>query len=202
MFILQLASSLIVSLILPAADLADCPKPSHIPENAFIVNEKERYMSGERVTFKCKPGYNQEGLATTMCFLGEWNIMPFRCLKGGCGYLDTPVNGYKAGLSYRVGNRVFFMCKYGFKLIGSPVRKCGKDNKWTGTQPRCEIVDCGPLRAPMNGHVIGNETTFHKIVRFSCNPGYKMHGYPDAICQANGEWSNTVTCLLPLPVKE
>ncbi|XP_048586831.1 sushi, von Willebrand factor type A, EGF and pentraxin domain-containing protein 1-like isoform X3 [Nematostella vectensis] len=179
---------------LPINCLADCPKPSHIPENAFIVNEKERYMSGERVTFKCKPGYNQEGLATTLCFLGDWNIMPFKCEKGGCGDPGLPENGAKVGLSYGVGARVFFTCKLGFNLKGSPSRRCGEDNKWTGTQPRCEIVDCGRVEAPTNGSVIGNETTFQKIMRFACDPGFEMDGNPVAICQSDGKWSSTVTC--------
>ncbi|EDO36503.1 predicted protein, partial [Nematostella vectensis] len=219
--------------------MADCPKPSHIPENAFIVNEKERYMSGERVTFKCKPGYNQEGLATTLCFLGDWNIMPFKCEKGGCGDPGLPENGAKVGLSYGVGARVFFTCKLGFNLKGSPSRRCGEDNKWTGTQPRCESktvsfaeralaeeafrlfyyklplstlqkshvdINSGSnsgslaletlalIEAPTNGSVIGNETTFQKIMRFACDPGFEMDGNPVAICQSDGKWSSTVTC--------
>ena len=56
----------------------DCSVPT-IPMNAYILNPSDKYRSGYKVTFKCNEGYNQEGMATQMCFLGKWTVLPFKC---------------------------------------------------------------------------------------------------------------------------
>lgn len=56
----------------------DCPEPA-IPRNADISNPSKKYRSGYKVTFKCNKGFNQEGMATQMCFLGRWTVLPFKC---------------------------------------------------------------------------------------------------------------------------
>ena len=50
-----------------------------VPRNAIISNPSESYRSGDKVTFKCKEGFNQEGIATQMCFQGQWTVLPFKC---------------------------------------------------------------------------------------------------------------------------
>ena len=50
-----------------------------VPRNAIISNPSESYRSGDKVTFECKEGFNQEGIATQMCFQGSWTVLPFKC---------------------------------------------------------------------------------------------------------------------------
>ncbi|XP_058944842.2 protein lev-9 [Pocillopora verrucosa] len=66
----------------PECKVQDC-KPPTIPINARISNPSNKYHSGYKVTFKCNEGYNQEGMATQMCFLGSWTVLPFKC-TGAC----------------------------------------------------------------------------------------------------------------------
>ncbi|XP_031558404.1 CUB and sushi domain-containing protein 1-like [Actinia tenebrosa] len=138
--------------------LPDCGQP-RVPQHAYIENKKSKYASGDRVTFKCDAGYNQEGISTTLCFMGRWNVMPFRCDKGGCGDPGTPENGNKLGISYAPGWEVFFSCNIGYVRVGSGKRRCLHNNTWSGTQPTCKLIDCGPPQVLKNGTIIGGETT-------------------------------------------
>jgi hypothetical protein len=56
----------------------DCGQPP-VPKHAYIENRKVKYASGDRATFKCKKGFNTTGIATTLCYMGRWNVMPFTC---------------------------------------------------------------------------------------------------------------------------
>jgi len=58
-----------------------------------------------------------------------------------CRQLADPVDGYKLGDGYNVvGSIVRFACNPGCMLYGSSARVCGKDGKWSGTQPYCYNV--------------------------------------------------------------
>lgn len=53
--------------------------------------------------------------------------------------------------------------------------------------------DCGPLSLPLNGSMIGNETTFPNEVSFSCHEGFVLHGSTVRRCEAEGSWSGNQT---------
>ena len=57
-----------------------------------------------------------------------------------CRELPQPVDGYKLSDSGRpvVGSIVRFACNPGCMLYGSATRVCGKDGRWSGTQPYCK----------------------------------------------------------------
>ena len=57
-------------------------------------------------------------------------------------------------------------------------------------------VDCGPLSNLTNGQVSHTAgTTFGQTATYSCNTGYNLVGDSIRMCQANGEWSGSVsTC--------
>ena len=85
--------------------MQDC-KPPTIPINARISNPSNKYHSGYKVTFKCNEGYNQEGMATQMCFLGSWTVLPFKCTGGS--FLYSLVGFRPQGLSLQTTNRSMF----------------------------------------------------------------------------------------------
>ncbi|KAL9989269.1 hypothetical protein ACROYT_G003802 [Oculina patagonica] len=174
--------------------LRDCPEPT-IPRNAYISNPSKKYPSGYKVTFKCNEGYNQEGMATQMCFLGKWTVLPFKCTEGGCGDPGTPENGRKLGVTYSVNSVVYFNCDLGYELVGSPDRKCQLNGTWTGIQPVCKVVNCGFPPRPKNGSFIGNGTTFQNSLRFQCDDGFELEGSETRMCTSDKNWSGKeVTC--------
>ncbi|XP_048587546.1 sushi, von Willebrand factor type A, EGF and pentraxin domain-containing protein 1 isoform X2 [Nematostella vectensis] len=171
-----------------------CSAPPYIPQNAYIENKKDIYKSGERVTFKCKQGFKQHGLAVIPCYLGKWIVSPFQCKRSGCFDPGVPTHGRKMGVQYDVGSRVYFTCKHGFVLTGSSVRTCGPDFNWTGIQPTCKGRECGPMPPLAHGQISGNGTSYRTVLRFRCNPGYELAGSDVSICQASGSWSVIPTC--------
>ena len=56
-----------------------------------------------------------------------------------CGDLPAPKNG---GVTFYPGTTLAstatFRCKKGFRLVGSEVRTCGVNGKWSGVQPVCK----------------------------------------------------------------
>ncbi|XP_020615812.1 CUB and sushi domain-containing protein 3-like isoform X2 [Orbicella faveolata] len=186
--------------------LQDCPEPA-IPRNANISNPSKKYRSGYKVTFKCNKGFNQEGMATQMCFLGRWTVLPFKCTEGGCGDPGTPENGRKLGVTYSGNSVVFFNCDLGYDLVGSPDRKCLLNGTWTGTQPVCKVVNCGFPPRPKNGSFMGNETTFQSSLQFKCDDGFYLEGSETRMCTSDKNWSGKeVSCIpvdcrrLPIPL--
>ena len=53
--------------------------------------------------------------------------------------------------------------------------------------------DCGKLRIPQNGSLLGNKTTFPNFVTFSCDEGFILKGSKVRHCQANKAWTGEVT---------
>ena len=51
---------------------------------------------------------------------------------------------------------------------------------------------CGHPGKPRNGHRVGSNFKIGGKVEFECNPGYKLIGSKDRICQPNGLWSGSV----------
>ena len=52
-------------------------------------------------------------------------------------------------------------------------------------------VDCGPLPVPRNGSLFGEATVFPNSLRFSCHPGFILHGSSIRTCRPTGNWSGT-----------
>ncbi|XP_067016808.1 sushi, von Willebrand factor type A, EGF and pentraxin domain-containing protein 1-like isoform X2 [Acropora muricata] len=179
---------------LPARCMQDCVKPE-VPRNAIISNPSESYRSGDKVTFECKEGFNQEGIATQMCFQGQWTVLPFKCSEGGCGDPGTPKNGRSVGNIYSLNRKVYFRCDLGYELFGSEERKCQQNGTWTGQQPVCRVVDCGKPQQPKNGRYIGNLTIFQSSISYECDDGYVLQGSETRMCTSDKNWSGRdVTC--------
>ncbi|XP_074621985.1 protein lev-9-like isoform X3 [Acropora palmata] len=177
---------------LPARCMQDCVKPE-VPRNAIISNPSESYRSGDKVTFECKEGFNQEGIATQMCFQGQWTVLPFKCSEGGCGDPGNPENGRRVGNIYSLNRKVYFRCDLGYELFGSEERKCQQNGTWTGQQPVCRGVDCGRLLPPTNGSLVGEETTFPNHVEIRCDEGFILRGSQRRRCQADRTWSGILS---------
>lgn len=53
--------------------------------------------------------------------------------------------------------------------------------------------DCGSLAVPLNGSVIGLDTTFPNEIAFRCDDGFNMAGSRIRKCLSTGIWSGNQT---------
>lgn len=72
-----------------------------------------------------------------------WNsTLPYFILAKDCGPLPVPMNGTATGRETTYPNQVTFDCDDGFIMIGSRIRKCQSNGKWSGNETSCLGKKC------------------------------------------------------------
>uniref|UniRef100_A0A8D3E4V9 CUB and Sushi multiple domains 1 n=1 Tax=Scophthalmus maximus TaxID=52904 RepID=A0A8D3E4V9_SCOMX len=150
---------------------------------------------GATAIFMCNHGYTLVGSHVRECGAnGLWSGAETRCLAGHCDSPDPIVNGHISGDGSSYRDTVVYQCMLGYRLIGTSVRICQQDHRWSGTTPVCVPITCGHPGNPINGRTNGSEFNLNDVVNFTCNRGYILSGNARAQCRLNGQWSS------PLPV--
>ncbi|XP_073776667.1 CUB and sushi domain-containing protein 1 [Danio rerio] len=150
---------------------------------------------GATSIFMCNTGYTLVGSHVRECQAnGLWSGVETKCLAGHCDSPDPIVNGHISGDGSSYRDTVVYQCNLGFRLIGTSVRICQQDHRWSGQAPVCVPITCGHPGNPANGRTNGSEFNLNDVVNFTCNTGYLLHGASRAQCRMNGQWSS------PLPV--
>ncbi|XP_026879255.2 CUB and sushi domain-containing protein 1 [Electrophorus electricus] len=150
---------------------------------------------GATAIFMCNTGYTLVGSHVRECQAnGLWSGVETKCLAGHCDSPDPIPNGHISGDGSSYRDTVVYQCNLGFRLIGTSVRICQQDHRWSGQAPVCVPITCGHPGNPANGRTNGNEFNLNDVVNFTCSEGYLLRGTPRAQCRMNGQWSN------PLPM--
>uniref|UniRef100_A0A670YQB1 CUB and Sushi multiple domains 1 n=1 Tax=Pseudonaja textilis TaxID=8673 RepID=A0A670YQB1_PSETE len=153
---------------------------------------------GAQIMLSCSPGYFLEGQRLIMCTTnGTWSDTNERpmCKAGHCGSPDPIVNGHISGDGFSYRDTVVYQCNPGFRLVGTSVRICLQDHKWSGQTPVCVPITCGHPGNPLHGVTNGSEFNLNDVVNFTCNMGYLLQGASRAQCRSNGQWSSSLpTC--------
>lgn len=121
----------------PRCEETRCPNPG-MPE--YGDREGDDFHIGAKVRFKCFTGYDLLGSVERYCMPnGQWTGELARCNTPGnyCPNPGIPINGFKTGYSYGIGEKVGFRCQPGYIHIGSEVRRCLMNRTWTGTETKC-----------------------------------------------------------------
>ncbi|XP_025933967.1 CUB and sushi domain-containing protein 1 [Apteryx rowi] len=149
---------------------------------------------GATAIFTCNTGYTLVGSHVRECLAnGLWSGTETQCLAGHCGSPDPIVNGHISGEGFSYRDTVVYQCNPGFRLVGTSVRICLQDHKWSGQTPVCVPITCGHPGNPAHGVTNGSEFNLNDVVNFTCNAGYLLQGASRAQCRSNGQWSS------PLP---
>ncbi|XP_042194838.1 CUB and sushi domain-containing protein 1 [Callorhinchus milii] len=163
---------------------------------------------GATAIFSCNSGYTMVGSRVRECQdNGLWSGVEVRCLAGHCGMPKSIVNGQIIGENFNYRGTVVYQCNPGFRLIGTSVRICQQDHKWSGRSPVCVSITCGHPGNPSNGKTQGSQFNLNDVVSFTCIMGYTLYGAVRAQCQSNGQWSNllptckVVNCSDPLHIE-
>ncbi|KAI5211293.1 Cub And Sushi Domain-Containing Protein 1 [Manis pentadactyla] len=151
---------------------------------------------GATAIFTCNTGYTLVGSQVRECLAsGLWSGAETRCLAGHCGSPDPVVNGHISGDGFSYRDTVVYQCNPGFRLVGTSVRICLQDHKWSGQTPVCVPITCGHPGNPAHGSTNGSEFNLNDVVNFTCNTGYLLQGPARAQCRSNGQWSSPLpTC--------
>ncbi|NP_444401.2 CUB and sushi domain-containing protein 1 precursor [Mus musculus] len=150
---------------------------------------------GATAIFTCNTGYTLVGSHVRECLAnGLWSGSETRCLAGHCGSPDPIVNGHISGDGFSYRDTVVYQCNPGFRLVGTSVRICLQDHKWSGQTPVCVPITCGHPGNPAHGLTNGTEFNLNDLVNFTCHTGYRLQGASRAQCRSNGQWSS------PLPI--
>ncbi|KAH0506951.1 CUB and sushi domain-containing protein 1 [Microtus ochrogaster] len=150
---------------------------------------------GATAIFTCNTGYTLVGSHVRECLAnGLWSGSETRCLAGHCGSPDPIVNGHISGDGFSYRDTVVYQCNPGFRLVGTSVRICLQDHKWSGQTPVCVPIACGHPGNPAHGLTNGSEFNLNDLVNFTCHTGYLLQGASRAQCRSNGQWSS------PLPI--
>ncbi|XP_034376137.1 CUB and sushi domain-containing protein 1 isoform X1 [Arvicanthis niloticus] len=150
---------------------------------------------GATAIFTCNTGYTLVGSHVRECLAnGLWSGSETRCLAGHCGSPDPIVNGHISGDGFSYRDTVVYQCNPGFRLVGTSVRICLQDHKWSGQTPVCVSITCGHPGNPAHGLTNGTEFNLNDLVNFTCHTGYLLQGASRAQCRSNGQWSS------PLPI--
>ncbi|XP_076340729.1 uncharacterized protein LOC143241087 [Tachypleus tridentatus] len=81
-----------------------------------------------------------------------------------------------------------FICDSGFERVGRRFATCVR-GRWNNPVPVCVRAGCDDLDAPPNGKIL--ELYGGALVKFDCNPGYRIDGSFSLYCDGS-QWNDTV----------
>ncbi|XP_061107701.1 sushi, von Willebrand factor type A, EGF and pentraxin domain-containing protein 1 isoform X3 [Conger conger] len=188
-----------------------CRRPPDLPHAILDSSvNKPKYASSTEVSYKCEEGFTLNTTATLRCAMGgAWVPSPFDvgCVPVRCAKPAGIERGYVSGTDYNFGAVVAYSCDTGFLIRGEKRRTCKGDGEWGGSLPSCQPVSCANPPALKNGVAKTKSLVFNSKVTYACDPGFRLVGKPERVCQANRQWSNDdppscvlLTCDAPPPI--
>ncbi|XP_042551824.1 sushi, von Willebrand factor type A, EGF and pentraxin domain-containing protein 1 [Dipodomys spectabilis] len=157
------------------------------------------FLYGTMVSYTCNPGYELLGNPVLMCQEdGTWNGSAPSCISIECDLPVAPENGLLHFTQTTMGSAVQYSCKPGHILVGSDMRLCLQNRKWSGASPHCETIACKKPNPIMNGSIKGSNYTYLSVLYYECDPGYVLNGPERRTCQDSKNWDGHEPICLPV----
>ena len=145
----------------------------------------------DKLKVTCDDGYEVSGERIIHCLSTTLLSSSLAaCKKSYCDKLHNIINGYIVTDSTYRGAVVTYACNVGYKLVGTPTRKCRRNKTWSHSTPKCRIIQCNKPHNVAHGEVDfnKNQLNFGSTIQYSCHIGYEIVGANSRVCGASGEW--------------
>nr|XP_015802266.2 sushi, von Willebrand factor type A, EGF and pentraxin domain-containing protein 1 isoform X3 [Nothobranchius furzeri] len=170
----------------PACYPVTCGGPPSV-EHAGYTFDTNTYLS--TVNYTCVEGYRPQGSMEVLCeATGEWSRPIPHCVSMVCSEPPVLKDAVIVGENYEVGNKVHYVCKEGYTLIGPETRECLPSGQWSDDFLQCVPRSCGP--PPIIDHAVPHEThkLFGDTASYYCTDGYTASNNSKLECNAQGVW--------------
>ncbi|CAH1773668.1 unnamed protein product [Owenia fusiformis] len=185
----------------PSCKRMVCPTPGK-PQNGNFIGGTFEF--GHYIHFICNDGYEIKGEAVVTCIAdehgGAWDKLFPTCIMIVCPEPEKIEKGSLKGnmVKTQYGEIIQYQCEEGYIIEGNPRRRCQRDKTWSGTLPKCKMIECEPLGAVPNGEIIGYDHGFRDVITYVCRDGFEMTGSNKQTCQEDGTWSGKPPTCVPI----
>ena len=171
----------------PTCVPVQCPPPSQVANG---VMDGLDYGFGKEVVFRCQDGYALHGAPKLTCQSdGNWDAQAPVCKPVNCSPPEDLDRGITNGFSFYRGGQIEYQCLPGYKLHGTPSRKCLSNSSWSGSPPSCLPCKCSPPTI-QSGAVNGTDFSCGKAAQIRCFKGFQILGPSEITCEGDGQWSS------------
>ncbi|XP_039996882.1 sushi, von Willebrand factor type A, EGF and pentraxin domain-containing protein 1 isoform X2 [Xiphias gladius] len=171
----------------PICHPVTCGGPPNV-ENADYSLDKNTYLS--TVTYTCAEGYRPQGSMEVVCeATGDWSRPVPRCVNVLCSEPPALRDAVIVGENYELGNKVHYVCKEGYTLIGPEIRECLPSGQWSDSSAQCVPRSCGPPPAIDHAEPYESHQLFGDTANYYCTDGYTAGNNSKMVCNAQGVWA-------------
>ncbi|XP_061525630.1 sushi, von Willebrand factor type A, EGF and pentraxin domain-containing protein 1 isoform X5 [Phycodurus eques] len=183
----QCLSSLRWSGIPPLCHPVSCGGPP-IVRNAYYTLTTNTYLS--TVSYSCAEEFRSQGPMEVVCEdTGEWSRPYPRCVNVLCGDPPALKDAVTQGENYELGNKVHYVCKEGYTMIGSKTRECLPSGQWSDSSAQCVPRSCGPPPAIDHAEPYESHKLFGDTANYYCTDGYTVGNNSKMVCNTQGVWA-------------
>jgi CUB/sushi domain-containing protein len=172
------------------------------PDHATVPDDTnlDGFTYNQSITVTCDTGYNISGNSVVICGAdAKWDSSPL-CLPVNCPVLTLDDNTFidRNETNFVYNDSVKISCDEGYNLTGNAQIFCTAQGNWTEI-PSCNKINCRTFVIPANAD-IGEQSvinhSYNDIINVTCNDGYIITDYTQAICGSDGDWKNIPMCQL------
>nr|XP_046174411.1 sushi, von Willebrand factor type A, EGF and pentraxin domain-containing protein 1-like isoform X1 [Oncorhynchus gorbuscha] len=171
----------------PVCQPVTCGEPPHV-DNADFTLKGKTYLS--TVIYSCAEGYRLQGSEEVVCEAsGEWSSPAPLCASVHCGDPPALRDSVTMGDDHTLGNKVHYVCKEGYTLIGLESRECLSTGQWSPTSAQCVPRSCGPPPSIDHALAVAGHQLFGDTANYFCTDGYTAGNNSKVVCNAQGLWA-------------